>query len=653
MRFLLSIFLVFASAAAVFAQQFSMSCDGKVTCVETDLDASTYQPKLDQNDNLCALIKVTVTNTLKNPLVLDVGGLAVVARVEQENGEIWYYVPAQVKNLNFSCQDYTRPAPVPVSLQPGRVYRLTIVSDAVISTVTTAVVSANFLKIRTEPQNVHITLWNESGDKVVDEILNDGNFTRKLNHGDYHYLAEHRLYKPREGVVKVSAENDIYTIALEPDYGIVKVNTEPESGADIYINDFRVGQSPLASGVKVPSGRCTIRAQRQDYYSVEQTVEVEGNGIEQTVTLKMKPQYGEVTCVSEDPEAEIWVDNEFRGTGEWTGRLNSSVSHLLEARKSSHQSQSVSFTVRDGEVLRKTVGAPVPLYASLTVVTDPPYCNVSVDGKSLGQAPLVSQVLMGTRIVTVSCDGYEPETRTVTLDHNETGELDVTLNEVRREPEATLFVYADKKNASVYVDDELRGTTPLVLNLPPGAYSVRVTKGDYVSRGQKFIVLSDGETESLNFALERVRRPSASMDVFARSFVDVPIGYHIGNQELMLGLTYANVKRRVGGYGTVLYGIDNSDVVFSAGPVVRLTGGGSAVDFQLYGGLGGYVDDGFSCIFDFGFRLGGRTSGRLSWWDISLGCMANGGNVILNVGLGLGISLIAGTVAGSVGLATM
>ena len=192
-----------------------------------------------------------------------------------------------------------------------------------------------------------------------------------------------------------------------------------------------------------------------------------------------------------------------------------------------------------------------------------------------------------------------------------------------------------------------------MLNLPPGAYSVRVTKGDYVSRGQKFIVLSDGETESLNFALERVRRPSASMDVFARSFVDVPIGYHIGNQELMLGLTYANVKRRVGGYGTVLYGIDNSDVVFSAGPVVRLTGGGSAVDFQLYGGLGGYVDDGFSCIFDFGFRLGGRTSGRLSWWDISLGCMANGGNVILNVGLGLGISLIAGTVAGSVGLATM
>ena len=78
--------------------------------------------------------------------------------------------------------------------------------------------------------------------------------------------------------------------------------------------------------------------------------------------------------------------------------------------------------------------------------------------------------------------------------------------------------------------------------------------------------------------------------------------------------------------------------------------------FAKYNGLNivrEYVDDGFSCIFDFGFRLGGRTSGRLSWWDISLGCMANGGNVILNVGLGLGISLIAGTVAGSVGLATM
>ena len=84
------------------AQNLTMSLKGEVTSHATDLDAKTYYPVLDQNDNLCALIKVTVTNPLKNPLSLSVGGLSVIKREEKEDGEIWFYVPAQVKNLHFS-----------------------------------------------------------------------------------------------------------------------------------------------------------------------------------------------------------------------------------------------------------------------------------------------------------------------------------------------------------------------------------------------------------------------------------------------------------------------------------------------------------------------------------------------------------------------
>ena len=101
----------------VVAQSMTMSLEGEVKLQPNDMDATAYYPEKDQNDNLCALIKVSVTNKLKNPLVLETGGLAVQRRMERENGEIWFWVPYQVRNLHFSCSEYKAMSPIPVRLE--------------------------------------------------------------------------------------------------------------------------------------------------------------------------------------------------------------------------------------------------------------------------------------------------------------------------------------------------------------------------------------------------------------------------------------------------------------------------------------------------------------------------------------------------------
>ena len=83
----------------------TMTLDGEVVLQPQDMDPTSYYPVRDANDNLCALLKVTVTNKLKNPLVLETGGLAVEKREERVNGEIWFWVPYQVRNLHFSCSE--------------------------------------------------------------------------------------------------------------------------------------------------------------------------------------------------------------------------------------------------------------------------------------------------------------------------------------------------------------------------------------------------------------------------------------------------------------------------------------------------------------------------------------------------------------------
>lgn len=640
MRFVICLLLSAVISSAVHAQQLGMSCDGKVTPVLTDLDASAYAPVRDINDNLCALIKVTVTNTLKNPLMLDVGGLAVMQREEKENGEIWFYVPSQVKNLIFSCKDYTPVPPVPVRLQPGKVYRLTIVSDAVVSTVTNAVISTNFLKIRTVPQDVTLKLWDAAGDLIADEILSDGNFARQLDYGTYRYRAEHGMYKMEEGVLTVSSSNETYEVELAPDYGILKVESVPESGADVYVNQRKVGKTPLSEGVKIKSGTCTVRVQMKDYYSEEQTVKIKGDGAEQWVIFDMKAQYAEITCTSSDPEAEIWVDNVRRGTGSWTGRLSSSVSHVLEARRDNHQSQSISFTVRDGEHSVKEVGAPVPLYASLTVQTEPSYCTVYVDGKEIGESPLVSQVLMGRHEVSVSCDGYEPESKEVILEHNESRELSFTLAEKLLEPEGRLTVEANRKKAVVYVDNVLKGVTPVSFTLPAGSYYVNVSKSGY-SSSPKYVRLEDGDDKSIYFNLEKSSAGRYAQKSFPTHHVEFLMGLDTDDTEFMLGGSYAWVKKRVGGYGSFMAGLNNGGVSLVAGPVLRLSPERSVMDFQIYGGAGIMASGGVNVAGDFGIRIGGKTKRNFAWWSFSAGGMTYGGHFVVTMGFSVGLMLVA------------
>lgn len=445
------IFVLVLLVQALSAQNLTMSLKGRVEAQPTDLDAKTYYPIKDNNDNLCALIKVTVTNPLKNPLVLNVGGLGVVKREEKEDGEIWFYVPAQVRNLNFSCMGYSKMDPVPVTLKEGTVYRLTIVSDAVFSTVTQVTLNTNFLKMQIDPPDAVVRIGQTQDYEITNEMAIGGSFVRKLDYGTYYYRVEHGLYEPREGVVTVSASNKPLEVKLAPAYNMLEINSFPESGASVFVNGEFMGQTPLKVKDKIKKGNCSIRLMLRDYHQYDETVALNGDGSLKVINADLSPQYGTVTCTTSDPDAEIWVDQDFKGKGSWTGRLSSSVTHVMEARKANHQSQSKAFSVEDGQVKTETVGAPVPLYASLSVVTDPVMSKVMIDGNYVGEAPLLTQVLMGEHTVVVAKEGYVSKESQVTLRHNEEKEVRIKLEEGRIYVPVTLKTMA---GADIYVDGE-------------------------------------------------------------------------------------------------------------------------------------------------------------------------------------------------------
>ena len=413
------------------AQGLTMSVKAEPTEDTSDLDARVYHSRLDQNDQLCALIKVTPTNPLKNELVLEVGGLGVTDREERDNGEIWFWVPAQVKNLNFSCSGYTTPPPVPVRLKEGVVYRITLHTDATFETVQNAVLDVAFLKILLNVEGAVVSLGRTPECEMHTKSLSGKLFTLRLNYDTYYYKIEHPLYESVEGVVEVKAGLGDLRVELKPAFGYLHITSDPE-GAQLYVDGREVGTTPWKGEERYGRGEVELRIVAQDYYPMRQRVAIAGEGGVEKFHFDLKPQFGLVECVCDDPEAEIWIDEEYKGKGRWTGRVGSLSQHIVEARRAGHKSQSAVVDVAEGERTTCRVGAPVAMWGALEVQTTPEMCNISVDGEAMGTTPTILQLLVGTHRIRLSAEGYNDVEFVVEVPHNEVVTVAKTLEAGKR-----------------------------------------------------------------------------------------------------------------------------------------------------------------------------------------------------------------------------
>lgn len=403
------------------AQEFTMSSDGRIAYEPNDIDARVNHPVRDFNDRLCALVKVTVVGKLEHELILDLGTTmqTIERRDMRDIGEVWFYIPAGARRMTFKCSGY-RPIEITdvPAFQPGGVYRITIETDTDGKYITTAVVKSNYLKVKV-PEGTFFSIGRTKNYEISSQILQTGDFSMRLDYGEYYYRAENGFYETSEGIITVDGSNDVRTIEMTPAYSYLDVETEP-SGASVFIDGEMVGTSPLRLSDRMMKGTVSIRVQKDMYYPSEMEFEISGDMKRHTATLTLSPQFGIVTCRCEDTDAEIWIDNRMVGIGTWTGQLSSHSSHFLEARKKGCLSQSVNFEVVEGASITKEIGAPEPLYGTIEVTSIPSGATVKLDGKIVGVTPFIlNNVLAIEHHIELSKEGYELFTSKFTVNHNQ------------------------------------------------------------------------------------------------------------------------------------------------------------------------------------------------------------------------------------------
>ena len=274
----------------------------------------------------------------------------------------------------------------------------------------------------------------------------------------------------------------------------VVVKVEPIS-ADVSIDG---GFSfELADHYLIRPGEYQATATAEGYFDLEQTFQVSEDD-HQVLPLNLEKKPGHLEVTTNPTGAEILVNGQLSGTTPTTVSELVAGSHQLElraARYSIHQS-----TI-DIEGLDHTQSLHVdlkPAWGHIQLSTTPTGAEVQISGESKGTTPLTTELLSDGEIVVISLDGYKPWQKTLTV---ETGETQV-IPEITLEPsDGIIELTSAPAGATVTVDGEYRGVTPLTLYVSSdNPHNISLFLNGYRTRKES-LTLSPGQTKELSVSL--------------------------------------------------------------------------------------------------------------------------------------------------------
>ena len=423
--------------------------------------------RFDQNTRKnAALIKIETT---AKGLHFDGGMIGLVGDPLPKIGEVWVYVPEGAKKITIqhaelgTLRDYYYPTPI----QSGKTYLMKLKTGKVITHVEQDY-GGDYLTLIVEPKNSELLI-----DGKTMSVDAEGGVSTFLTYGDHQYEVSANMYKREVGNITISGGAVKKNITLAPDYSILQINTNPQ-GATVYIDDVNSGTTPLKTS-PIKSGEHILRFTLPMYTPKTITHTVIGSGATQTITETLQPDFSTVTITAPE-QAEIYINNEKKGSGKWEGKLLSGT-YLLEARKPSHRPYKTTVTVERGKTQTIAMQAPTPQYGAINIQSTPTNAMVYVDGKEIGTTPgIFKNILIGKREVTIKKVGYSPVINKVTVEEGKLKEVTATLPSGK-----DVKFIANKAGASLYIDGNYIGSANGTYPVSYGTHKV-----EYHASGTKY-----------------------------------------------------------------------------------------------------------------------------------------------------------------------
>ena len=298
------------SVSTISAQQINVE---KFIFLENDLDARVTYPKKDQNNEVCALIKVVTKHT---GFSFDIGSLGVVAS-EQKTGEIWVYIPrgAQKITIKHAQLGVLRNYIFPMPIESANVYEMLLTTADVEIVVKEKIIETQWLVITTEPSGANVF--------INDDYLGKTPYQGQLPAGDYNYRIENPQYHTQAGKIKITDKKEVLNFNLKANFGNITISSLPEAGMQIYLNNQNTGKTTSATLPKINSGKHTVKLLNEWYEPIEKEIEVKD---EQTTNapFTMQAVFANIK-IKTNANASIEINGVKRAEGEFNDRLRKGI----------------------------------------------------------------------------------------------------------------------------------------------------------------------------------------------------------------------------------------------------------------------------------------------------------------------------------------
>ena len=257
-----------------------------------------------------------------------------------------------------------------------------------------------------------------------------------------------------------------------------------EPGADVYVDEAKVGTSPLPGPVSVQLGERHVRVLKPGFSEGRQTIELKG-GASDRVSIKLAPNVKTTlvnVAVLGPANAVVKVDGKEVGPAPYKGQVSVSLEpHQFSAEAPGYVTATQSAVVRDGEPMNLTLQlAQDQQKGKLLVLAKPEGASIEIDGKTVGASRWEGPVEVGTHQIVVRKQGHYTWSYDVDVPRGGERSVSASLNEDRNNSFVPwligTIVVVGASTAAIYFITRPKDQEPVKGTLPPftvGTPSVR------------------------------------------------------------------------------------------------------------------------------------------------------------------------------------
>lgn len=474
---LLMLLGIFIGTTVADAQELKFSI---ISDIEADpLDMTAREVNRNDGDGYAyAIIKVTSDIEDDDLSKFDFSFGYVKSEEELHDGELWIFVARGAKTVDIRREGYK-----PIlkhqfkAIREGTTYtmRLSVQTPKIVNRV---------LQFKVEPadENAVVKVKPENsagGYELWGTVDATGSINRLLETGAYLYEVSADNYVTSQGRVALTAsadgENFVENVRLTPNFGFLKIDdVQGIAGAEVYINDRKVGTVPYKSERMECGDDYRLMISNGELYKTYSETFAITRGDTTILSPRLESNFAETT-IKVDGEAEIFINDESRGHGTWTGPLRAG-SYSVECRLPNHTPSTKQITVKPDFAETFLMDRPSPIEGSLYVNTNPSGASILIDGEDQGFVTPrnIGNIIIGHHQVTIMLANHRTETFDVDIHQGETTQLDVKLSDM-----ADMTIESTPSSAQLYVNGQYVGTTPYKEEMASGEYNMRLEKNGF------------------------------------------------------------------------------------------------------------------------------------------------------------------------------